>query len=291
MKQTLLSLALIAALQSAHGQLIWDSSEITKTIQPTPDNKTHVGYRFTATNLGDTPIEITQIQTSCGCTKAEIEPKVIPPRSSASLVADVDPKEVPETSENNIVLIEKGGKQHTLTAKLVKVLPYSLNPREIAWTPEEGPVPKTLTLKLQPNERAKLLSAQLLSKKINLKTIEESPTQTTWELTPLPPFAGNSALKIQLSFGENHEETLWVRVSRTLPNTPPAQTIPPTINTPESQRELLKAHLEKAQAENTPTENPTDNPAKNTPENRLEEIEKRLEKIENLTRNKSEPDK
>jgi hypothetical protein len=278
-----LAAGLITSLPTAHSQIVWDTSEITKTIEPLPNDKKHVSYQFTATNLGDTPIEIKQIQTSCGCTKAEIQPKTIPPGTSATLHADIDPKQVGERSENKILVAEGGGKQHILTAKLLKVLPYTLSTRELRWDTEETPSPKTLTLTLKPNGKAQLSSARLLSTNLTLKTVEESPTQISWQVTPNPTFDGVSALRIQLLLAENQEEIIWVRITRSRPNNTPPQTIPPAINTPETQKEPLQKELENKTQNIQKPENLGDSENsknQNDLETQIEELERRLKKIE-----------
>lgn len=69
--------------------LVWDAME--KTIDPKPDEEA-VEFVFRVKNGSETPVQIHELRTSCGCTVAEMpeSPWVLKPGASGSVRATVD---------------------------------------------------------------------------------------------------------------------------------------------------------------------------------------------------------
>lgn len=62
--------------------------------------------KFTIRNVGEEPLEIAQVSTECGCTKAEVDKKEIPAGEEAELSITVDPERISGfESEKRVIIV------------------------------------------------------------------------------------------------------------------------------------------------------------------------------------------
>lgn len=84
MKKLLFVAMMLAGLASAHGQLVWEKTEIE--LRPKAGDEDAVA-NFKYTNKGDKPVRITNVKASCGCTVPEWTKDPIAPGQSGQLTA------------------------------------------------------------------------------------------------------------------------------------------------------------------------------------------------------------
>src|SRR6476620_9827676 len=80
----IIAILLLALATPVFGQLKWDSMEQNFVAKPT-DKIIEAKFRFT--NVGTTPLKITDLQTSCGCTTAYLEKREYAPGESGEIEA------------------------------------------------------------------------------------------------------------------------------------------------------------------------------------------------------------
>ena len=82
--KALLGAILLAACSTAHAQLAWDKTQID--LQPKPGDQEAVAV-FKYENKGKTPVNITNVRSSCGCTVPELKKKDVAPGEKGELTA------------------------------------------------------------------------------------------------------------------------------------------------------------------------------------------------------------
>ncbi len=149
---------------------------------------------FTITNTGKGPLEITNVASSCGCTKAEIAPedKTLAPGAKAGIKVKIDPKQIHGFESRKTVTIMSNDPQNPRAKVdvLARVDPeFAVEPDSIDFgTVEKGaPVEKTVRFRQLTDERVQLQAVQPM---------------------------GVSAQDMEVSFQEAPPET-WARPDRT----------------------------------------------------------------------------
>jgi hypothetical protein len=161
-------------------------------------------YRFT--NTGKTPVVIQQVESSCGCTTADLERRNYGPGESGEIVARFKIGERVGRQVKTIAVQSSDSKELT-TLTLVADIPEILRirPTFVYWMEGEEPAPKRMTLELLQDTPADDVSVQSSNAVMKLE-LQEVVKGRKYELIVRPTSTGRyqfSALTINCQFGEH----------------------------------------------------------------------------------------
>jgi hypothetical protein len=92
-----------AAVSSFYSTLRKPKIEVTPTLIDLGDvAKEGFNYTFTVKNIGDKPLKIERVSTSCGCTLATIKSELIMPNVGTDLLVTFNPKLMEEEVKGKI---------------------------------------------------------------------------------------------------------------------------------------------------------------------------------------------
>lgn len=177
----------------AGAQLSWERREVTlqgEGMQDTPVFEA----RFPFTNTGQAPVEIRSVQTSCGCTTAQLPKRRFEPGEHGEILARFEAGERVGRQEKTIAVETDDGAGGPTTLRLVAEIPEGarLRPAFVFWFRGEEPVPKTLTLESSADGAAGGMAPRLTGVRVEssidsmkVETREVTPGQR-WELTVHP---------------------------------------------------------------------------------------------------------
>ena len=203
-------LAMVATIGSgsvpaAHAELTWKQ----KTVELHADAKSTVlEARFPFTNTGDTPVDITGVESSCGCTTVALEKRHYEPRDSGEIVARYTlGVQVGETKKTVQVVTNDGQEPTILTLDIYIPEVVRIKPAFVTWKHGEPLTAKVITLEMLQDPPAKDVSAQ--SSAVNFVTeIKALVPGRRYELTVRPKSTDQqqfSTLAIQCRFGDEEK--------------------------------------------------------------------------------------
>ena len=141
-----LALCLTGTLPSARAALAWER----KTIDLQADARTEVlEARFRFANTGPAPVDIRQVESSCGCTTVELAKRHYEPGEHGEIIARYTVGGHLGKQTKTIAVAVSGQPDFT-TLTLVAHLPEvaRLDPPFVTWTHGEAARPKTITLEM-----------------------------------------------------------------------------------------------------------------------------------------------
>ncbi len=66
-----------------------------------------ISHTFSVENIGESPLEIYRVSTSCGCTKASIDTKMIEPGETAKVIVNFEPALHRSFKKGEVVKMER----------------------------------------------------------------------------------------------------------------------------------------------------------------------------------------
>jgi hypothetical protein len=122
--------------------LEWESRRVSQIVLPSTASVT-AEFRFK--NTGNAPVTIVGVDTSCGCTTAELGKKVYEPGESGSISATM--KLSGGTSRSKMIYVQLQGVDERVTLTIAAEVPayLSFDRTWTMWWRDEEPGPKTLT--------------------------------------------------------------------------------------------------------------------------------------------------
>lgn len=188
----------------------------------TQDKK--VQHNFTIKNSGDAPLQIKQLNASCGCTAAKPSSSTVPPGKTAEIQVTFDPANFSGKVKKTVQMVTNAGKSPNYVFHLeadiveeVQVAPRQLSLGAIA----AGGRQATLTVTNRGAATFKVLSVNVTSNSLQIKPVirkaELKPGESTaieLAVTPRPEAKVLSAyLHIQTSHPQKKEITVPVYAS------------------------------------------------------------------------------
>ena len=161
---------IIGGMGTLHAQLTW--KQTTAEITPDP-NATVVEAVFPFTNAGKTPVDIDQIQTSCGCTTAKLEQRHYEPGQGGEIVARFTVGDRLGLQHKDIVVSYGDQKETELNMEVHLPELLHLEPPLVSWKPGEASKTKTIKLTVTPD-----------TLKLDDLTVKASNTRVTAVLRP-----------------------------------------------------------------------------------------------------------
>ena len=183
------------------GQLKWENPEQTVTAKPT-DKVLVTKYRFT--NVGTTPVKITDLRTSCGCTTAFLEKKEYAPGESGEIEAKFKFDGRLGHQEKWIVVTTDWVPPQPTILRFAVNIPeaMTIRPELVLWRVGDQLKPKTVRIAVPDDIPAKVVSVQAdnASVKLELREIrpgKELEVKVTPTTTSQP---GSATLLIQTDY-------------------------------------------------------------------------------------------
>ena len=134
----------ICALSTAHAELTWEqkNADVTATA-----GMEMVETRFRFTNTGTTPVDIRQVESSCGCTTTQLAERHYGPGQSGEIVARYTVGGHMGLRKNTIA-VSSSDQAEITTLKFDVHIPEiaHLQPEFVTWAHDEATAPKTIEL-------------------------------------------------------------------------------------------------------------------------------------------------
>jgi len=195
---------------SAFGQLAWETTEQTFHSKP-QDKEVVAKYKFT--NTGAKPIKIQNVQTSCGCTTAQLKKTDYAPGESGEIETKFTFAGRTGKQEKAITVNTTDNptqptilKLHVYIEEMVKI-----EPEIVLWRVGEQPDSKSIHIMIADNSSAKIVSVisdnpALKVKLTELKSGKEYEAQITPESAAQPAAA---TLMIRTDYPPDNPETKY----------------------------------------------------------------------------------
>ncbi len=157
-----LVLALVSAFLAANlrAELKWD--ETTLELHPKFGDQEAVGH-FKYQNTGKTPIRITSVKTSCGCTAAKSQKDEVAPGDKGEITAtfSIGNRTGTQVKTVTVQTDEPSSQPTALTLRAVLPEGLTLTPTFVYWKVGEEPKPKTILAKAGKDYAAKHLEVKV----------------------------------------------------------------------------------------------------------------------------------
>lgn len=203
----LLAVAVVGCCSPARAELTWKQ----RVVELHADARSTVlEARFPFTNTGNTSVEVTQVESSCGCTVVSLEKRHYEPHESGEILARYTVgSQVGEQTKTVQVETNDGRPATILTLSVHVPQVLSIQPPFLVWKHGESPNPKTISLEVAPEFSAKDVSVQSSADGFVADVIQLVPGRK-YELTvrPRPRSTDQhqfSTLTIRCHFGDQEK--------------------------------------------------------------------------------------
>ena len=120
-----------------------------------------VEVRFPFKNNGTTPVDVTQVESSCGCTTVALEKRHYAPGEGGEIVARYTVADHTGLQKKTVLVATGDGAdpvELTLAVRIPEVL--RITPSFVTWKHDEAPKPKTITLEVMQDTPLKEITVQ-----------------------------------------------------------------------------------------------------------------------------------
>lgn len=216
MSLRLFSLIAFAILPSlAHAGLTWEQTRLEHEA-PLMEQAYHARFNFTNTS-GQT-IQIVDIQSTCGCTAAEMAKRSYAPGESGTVEATFTYGTRTGAQHKAVTVVTDDGNRHTLDIHVAIPVLANLSPRVVQW--RQGSSPQTQTLELTINPEADVNVSMILCNdpQMQITTRPGENGVTYIDVTPLTTeSARRSVIQVRLNYPQDQPLTFsalgWIRNS------------------------------------------------------------------------------
>ncbi|HEY5894160.1 MAG TPA: DUF1573 domain-containing protein [Chthoniobacterales bacterium] len=177
-------LALITATIGASAAIEWENNEVTLAAKPTDKS---VSGTFKFKNTGDSPVTITEVRPTCGCTTTELTKTTYRPGESGSIVAhfDIGSRVGEQAKEIVVTSDDRPNAPKVLVFKVIIDDPLSVTGASMTWESTGKPAPQQF--KIQAREGYKIHIADVRTSNryfaAKLTTVEEGASYVI-DVTP-----------------------------------------------------------------------------------------------------------
>ena len=197
-----LALVVCGLAHRADAELAWKQ----RSVELHADAKsTMLEARFPFTNIGTAPLEITSMESSCGCTVATLEKRHYEPRESGEIVARYTVGAAVGAQQKTVQVTTNDGREPTILTLNIQIPEIlRVKPAFVSWKHGERLTPKTIILEMLQDTPLKDISAQ--SSAVGFVTeLKPLVPGRKYELTVRPLTTDQhqfSTLAIRCRFGE-----------------------------------------------------------------------------------------
>ncbi len=169
-----LALALALTFSSpAFSQLHWDAPQQSFKVKATADDVKAV---FKFQNTGSTPVTISEVKTSCGCTTAALAKKDYAPGEAGQIVADFHLAGRTGHQEKAIMVRTSDQPQPTMLLLTVDIPDLvKIDPEFVLWKIGDPPDPKTIRIKVNDDVPVRITSVLSDNPMVQLIVHETKP--------------------------------------------------------------------------------------------------------------------
>jgi hypothetical protein len=190
--KTHLAFAVLSAFISAtvHGELKWDQT--TLELHPMYGEKEAVGH-FKYQNIGKTPVKLTSVKTSCGCTAAKSQKNEVAPGENGEITAtfNIGNRTGTQIKTVTVQTDEPSSQPTVLTLKAVLPEGLMLVPGFVSWKIGETPAPKTMLVTAGKGYPGTKLNVESSSPEF-AATLEPVKGGGAWKITVTPLQTGRN---------------------------------------------------------------------------------------------------
>ena len=195
--------------QPVFAGLTWDTT--FREIQ-VPSNQGEVLADFGFKNKGTEPVDISSIQTSCGCTTAKVDSKKIAPGESGAVHVRYDVGGRKGTQVKGIIVQTSDHTKQNLTLRILIQEPVSFSQKEFVWTSGSPATPKESIVEVESG--ARVVGAESQNDQFDAR-VEEMEAGRRYRLVVTPRSTGAAAattIKIQVADPKKRAVLLQARV-------------------------------------------------------------------------------
>jgi hypothetical protein len=169
---------------TVHAELKWDQT--TLELHPTFGDKEAVGH-FNYQNIGKTPVKLTSVKTSCGCTAAKSQKDEVAPGEKGEITATFSIGNRTGTQVKTVTVQTDEPTSAATVLTLKAVLPEGLTmaPGYVSWKVGEPPQPKTLLVTAGKGYPGTKLDVQSSSPEF-AATLEPAKSGGSWKIVVTP---------------------------------------------------------------------------------------------------------
>ncbi|MGA8657297.1 MAG: DUF1573 domain-containing protein [Chthoniobacterales bacterium] len=163
-----------ALVTPVFGQLKWENPEQSFTPRPL-DKFIDANFRFT--NIGNTPVKITDLRPSCGCTTATLQKKEYAPGESGEIAARFKFDGRIGRQEKWIVVTTDWVPPQPTILRMAVNIPeaITIRPELVVWRVGDELKPKTIRIAVPEEIPAKIVSVQADNPAVKLELHEVRP--------------------------------------------------------------------------------------------------------------------
>lgn len=189
-------------------QLKWEKSALDFTPSV---NDTNVLAHFKFKNEGAYDVVIGDLQTSCGCTTANLDKKIYRPGESGEVLANftIGNHHGKESKSIAVQTNDRKSPVYVLTMNITIPEPITVEPNTISWDFDEKLVPKTYRITFAKDFHFKSIRFHPLAENLDfnfeLKTVKEGQEYAV-EVTPKLQKMTSAAKTIVINMGEPNEK-------------------------------------------------------------------------------------
>ena len=158
MVTVLAGVAALTGVNPARGALDWPQ----KTVEVNASADTPVvEVKFPFKNNGTTPVDVTQVESSCGCTTVALTKRHYAPGEGGEIVARYTVADHSGLQKKNVLVATGDGAppvELTLAVRIPETL--RITPAFVTWKHDEAAKPKTVTLEMMQDTPIKDISVQ-----------------------------------------------------------------------------------------------------------------------------------
>lgn len=145
-----------------------------------------VEVSFTLKNEGDSPVEVTQLDSGCECLSVEISQNPIPVNATAIVTGLFDTSKMRGSTEKKITVSTKGRNRPVFLTTRIKIDPlYEIVESMTTWKVGSKPEPKIIEFNVLRSEPIHILNAESKREEVSCEVIEiEKGRKYQLKLTP-----------------------------------------------------------------------------------------------------------
>lgn len=195
---------------SAWALISWDTTQITQKADPLT---TAVTATFDFENIGDGPVTITEVKSSCGCTTAALEKKTYQPGETGAITATFNIGSRQGLQRKTIRVSTNDEDQPTvLTMKTLIPRVLNFKPAFVYWELGKEPEPKQIELEVGLDEPLRIVEAVSDNSHVavDLEAVEEG---RSYKLTLFPTSTEakvRARITLKTDFPQEHPKTFYV---------------------------------------------------------------------------------
>ncbi len=199
--------------QSAHAQLRWDKTDQEATLGIRDDG---VLRDFTFQNIGQKPVTILSVQSSCDCTVGKLDKKTFAPGEKGALHVHFTVRGQPGEQEKNIVVKTDAASDalHWLTFRVIVPPLATLAPDRPVWTVGQSAAEKTVTITFAPGTNVTITDVKASSNLFEV-ILREVKKGAAYQLRVKPRSTANAAsasVRLETNFPPEAPRVLLVPV-------------------------------------------------------------------------------